>query len=592
MHGRHGGHEKASFKYLMPLFRYIKKFMVPFIIAILLSVVGTIFTIMGPNYISQIADLVGAGLDGSPIDLQAITGIGIFLACIYGGAFVLNYFQSFIMTIVWQKTGYRLRQDLSEKINRLPLRYFDNTLIGDILSRITNDVDTVTMTLHQSVGNLAHFLTQFLGALFFMFITNWVMTLVAIGAAILGFLGMILIMKHSQKYFNTYRKELGAINGHNEEIYSGHNVVRVYNAEAREQKKFDKINNNMFNAGWRSHFFSSIMPPLMAFVGNLGYVGVCVVGSIMALNGQITFGVVVAFMIYIRQFTQPLQQFGQIFTQLQSTAAASKRVFEFIDVEEMENDSQIADQIDHSSIKGDIEFKNVKFGYDPENVIIKNFSAVAKAGQKVAIVGPTGAGKTTMVNLLMRFYDVDQGEITIDGVNTRNMRRDEVHGLFGMVLQDTWLFEGSIKENIKYNTDATDEQVVEAAKNAGLHHFVMTLANGYDTILNEDANVSQGQKQLITIARAMVEDAPFLILDEATSSVDTRTEELIQQAMDRLMAGRTSFVIAHRLSTIRNADLILVMKEGDIIEQGNHEELLAQNGFYAELYNSQFDSID
>ena len=584
--------ERASLKHLKPLLNYVKKYWVALAAAVLLSVVGTVFTIIGPTYISRIANLITVGLTGQQIDIPAVTKIGIFLAIMYFLAYVFAYFQAFIMNWVTQKTTYGLRTEISKKINRLPLSYFDNTLIGDILSRVTNDIDTVGMTMNQSVGNLFHFGTQFIGSLILMLILEWRLALVAMGAAILGFIVMTIIMSKSHKYFVRQQRELGALNGHIEEIYSGHNVVRVYNAENKERDEFMAINRRFYNAAWRAQFLSGTMPPIMGFVGNLGYVAVCIVGSILALNGTITFGVVVGFTIYIRLFTNPLQQLGQVFTQLQSTAAASRRVFEFLEVPEMEDDSYKQQMIPEGQAKGDVEFEHVKFGYYPEKVIIKDFSAKAAAGHKIAIVGPTGAGKTTIVNLLMRFYDVDSGRITVDGVDINDMKRSEVHSLFGMVLQDTWLFEGTFKENIKYDKDVPDEKVIEAAQAAGIHHFIMTMPQGYDTILNEEANVSQGQKQLITIARAMVENAPFLILDEATSSVDTRTEVLIQEAMDKLMAGRTSFIIAHRLSTIKNADLILVMKDGDIIEQGNHEELLALGGFYAELYNSQFEQID
>ncbi|MBQ9815690.1 MAG: ABC transporter ATP-binding protein [Lachnospiraceae bacterium] len=584
--------ERASLRYLKPLLRYVRKYWVGLIAVVFFAVVGTLFTIIGPSYIRNITDLISAGLQGAPIDIAGITRIGIMLAIMYFLAYVFSYFQSFIMNLVTMKTTYGLRQDITSKINRLPLKYFDNTLIGDILSRVTNDVDTVGMTMAQSVGNLFHFGTQFLGSLVLMFIIEYRLALVALAAALLGFIIMTLIMSRSHKFFVRQQRELGALNGHVEEIYSGHNVVRAYNAEDEEREKFDTINGRLRNAAWKAQFFGGTMPPIMGFVGNLGYVAVCVVGSVLALNGHITFGVVVAFTMYIRLFTNPLQQLGQVFTQLQSTAAASRRVFEFLEEQEMDDESQKPRLLDKNTVKGEIVFDHVKFGYYPDHLVIKDFSAVARAGQKVAIVGPTGAGKTTIVNLLMRFYDVNEGRITIDGININDMSRKEIHDLFGMVLQDTWLFEGTFRDNIKYSKDATDEEIIAASKAAGIHHFIMTMPQGYDTILNEEASVSQGQKQLITIARAMVENAPFLILDEATSSVDTRTEVLIQEAMDKLMAGRTSFIIAHRLSTIKNADLILVMKEGDIIEQGSHDELIAQNGFYADLYNSQFEQID
>ena len=588
---RRRNNEKADFKYLKPLISYLGHNKIPLLLAIIFSVLGTVLTIVGPSLLSKITDLITEGFF-KDIDLAAIGRIGTLMLVFYIAAFVLSYFQGYLMNIVTQKTSFGLRNDISKKINVLPLRYFDNHLIGDILSRVVNDVDTIAMTLNQSIGNLFHAGTQFIGVLILMFITNWTLTLVALGAAVVGFILMIIVMSHSQKYFSAVQRELGMINGHEEEIYAGHAIVKAYNTEDIEYGKFKEINDRYKGVTWKAHFFGGVMSPIMAFSGNLGYVAVCIVGAVMVASGNISFGVVVAFMVYVRLFTQPLQQLGQVFTQLQSCAAASKRVFEFFDEDELPYDNDREILIPYGTAKGNVEFKNVKFGYREEKTIIKNFSALAQAGKKVAIVGPTGAGKTTLVNLLMRFYEINEGTITIDGHNIKDMRREEVHALFGMVLQDTWLFEGTFKENIKYNKEATDEQIIEAAKMAGIHHFIMTMPQGYDTVLDEESNISAGQKQLITIARAMVENAPFLILDEATSSVDTRTEELIQKAMDTLMAGRTSFIIAHRLSTIKNADLILVMKEGDIIEHGNHEELLAQNGFYAELYNSQFDQID
>ncbi len=582
--------DKADLKYLAPLIRYIGKYRAPLFLAIIMAVLGTVCTIIGPSFISQIADIISAGLFGV-VDIAAVLKIAIFIVIIYCLAWLFSFFQSFLMTIVTQKTSYLLRKDISGKINLMPLRYFDNTLIGDILSRVTNDIDTIGMTMTQSVGNLFQSGTQFIGVMLIMFITNWALTLVAIAAAIIGFVILVFVMKHSQKYFVMQQRELGTLNGHIEEIYSGHNIVRAYNAEDIEKKAFDDTNGRLYNAGWHSGFFGGLMGPIMAFVGNLGYVAVCVVGALMAINGDITFGTIVAFMIYVRFFTNPLQQFGQIFTQLQSTAAASKRVFEFLEEEEMEDDKDWPELIERGHAKGEIEFKNVNFGYYEGQTIINDFSTTAHAGKKVAIVGPTGAGKTTLVNLLMRFYEVNEGLIAIDGQDMSKMKREEVHALFGMVLQDTWLFEGTMRENIKYNKDVPDEAVVKAARAAGIHHFIQTLSKGYDTVLDENTTISQGQRQLVTIARAMVENAPFLILDEATSSVDTRTEVIIQEAMDKLMAGRTSFIIAHRLSTIKNADLILVMQHGDIVEQGNHEELMKKGGVYAGLYNSQFEEV-
>lgn len=588
---RRGNGETASLRFLGPLLSYMKKNLGMLIAAIICAVGGTILTIIGPKQVSKIADIISTGLTGE-MDIDAVVSIAVTLLILYSLAWILSYTQGFLMTIVTQRTSYGLRHDIVKQINILPLRYFDNNLIGDILSRVVNDVDTIGQTLTTSVGNLFQAGTQFIGVFVIMLFTSWQLSLVALGASIIGFTLLFLIMKNSQKYFVKSQALLGALNGHIEEIYAGHDVVNAYNANNYEGQKFDNLNNGFAECVWKSQFFGSLMPPIMGFVGNLGYVAVCVVGALMTMSGTITFGTVVAFMIYIRLFTSPLQQLGQIFTQLQSTAAASKRVFEFLEEEVLPDDMNLPIRIPHGQAKGNIEFKHVNFGYTPEKTIINDFSVLAPAGKKVAIVGPTGAGKTTMVNLLMRFYEVNSGEITIDGVPIKTMRREEVHALFGMVLQDTWLFEGTIRDNIKYSKEASDEKVIEAAKAAGIHHFIMTMPHGYDTILDENANVSAGQKQLITIARAMVEDAPFLILDEATSSVDTRTEELIQVAMDKLMANRTSFIIAHRLSTIKNADLILVMKDGDIIEQGNHEQLMEKGGFYADLYNSQFDQLD
>ena len=557
--------------------------------ALIFSIVGTILTLIGPDKLSEVTDLITAGLM-TGIDLDAVEDLCLLLVYMYGASFILSYFQGFIMNTVTQKVAKSLRTQISEKINRLPLRYFDSTSYGDILSRVTNDVDSIAQTLNQSVGNLVSAITLFFGSLFMMFITNAWMAITAILSTVIGFILMMFIMSKSQKYFIRQQRDLGLMNGHVEEIYSGHNIVKVYNDEAKAKAKFDEINEDLYECVWRSQFLSGLMMPLMSFIGNFGYVAVCIVGASLAMNEVITFGVIVAFMVYIRLFTQPLSQIAQAMTSLQQTAAASERVFEFLEEPEMQEENGKIN--DFTVSKGEVEFKHVHFGYHADRTIINDFSVTTKPGQKVAIVGPTGAGKTTMVNLLMKFYEANSGEILIDGMPINQLTRHNVHDLFGMVLQDTWIFEGTIRENIVYSMkNVSDEEVEKACKAVGIHHFIKTLPKGYETILNDKANLSAGQKQLITIARAMVENAPLLILDEATSSVDTRTETLIQEAMDKLMRGRTSFVIAHRLSTIKNANLILVMNHGDIIESGTHEQLMKQNGFYAELYNSQFEKL-
>lgn len=524
------------------------------------------------------------------VNIDNIFKLCVFLCVLYLTAYVINFAQGFIMATVTQKVSKDLRAQITNKINRLPLKYFDGTTYGDVLSRVTNDVDTIGFTLNGSVNSLFGATALFLGSLIMMFVTNWIMALSGVLATLLGFMLMVVIVSRSQKYFIRQQQCLGQLNGFVEEAYSGQEIIKAYNAESETSNKFEGLNSSLYLTAWKSQFFSGLMGPLMGFIGNFGYVVVCVVGAVLVHKGAIDFSVIIAIMIYIRLFTQPLSQLAQSLTNLQSTAAASERVFEFLNQPELENESHISTEL--KNIKGEVEFRQVKFGYSKNKLVIKDFSALIKPGQKVAIVGPTGAGKTTLVNLLMKFYNVTDGDILIDGISIKNLTRANVHDIFGMVLQDTWLFQGSVKENIRYNkTGITDEQIVEACKVCGIHHFIKTLPNGYDTILDDNTTISAGQKQLLTIARAMVENAPMLILDEATSSVDTRTEILIQQAMDRLTKNRTAFVIAHRLSTIKNADLILVLKDGDIVEQGNHETLLKQNGFYAELYNSQFEQV-
>lgn len=576
---------------LIKLFHYCRKYLPLILIALIGASIGTVLTLFGPDKLSEMTDLITGGLFGS-MDLEAIADIGWTLVIIYVVSFVLSLGQGLIMANITQRISKQLRTALSDKVNKLPMAYYNNTTTGDILSRVTNDIDTIGQTLNQSIGMLVTALCLFIGSLIMMFKTNVIMSLTAILSILLGFVLMMLLMKTSQKYFLSQQESLGAINGHVEEVYSGHFIVKAYNGENQMREAFETINENLRDSAYKAQFLSGLMMPMMMFIGNLGYVAVCIVGAVLAMNDEISFGVIVAFIMYIRYFTQPLAQMAQAAQSLQSASAASHRVFEFLEAEEMEDERHKQQKL--TSATGKVEFKNVQFSYSKNGKpVIKNFSTLAKPGQKIAIVGPTGAGKTTLVNLLMRFNEINGGDILIDDVSIHDLTRENIHDLFCMVLQDTWLFEGSIKENLIYNQDhITDEQVQQACQAVGLHHFIETLHDGYDTILNDKVNLSAGQKQQLTIARAMLKQAPMLILDEATSSVDTRTELLIQQAMDQLMEGRTSFVIAHRLSTIKNADVILVLKDGDILESGNHEELLAKNGFYAELYNSQFEQAE
>ena len=527
------------------------------------------------------------------IDMNKVKNIALFLATIYILSSIFGYIQGYTMTTVSNNYAKSLRSKISKKINVLPLKYFDSHETGDVLSRITNDVDTVAQNMNQSLATLVSSLTLFIGSIIMMFVTNWVMAITAILASLFGFAFMGIILGKSQKYFMKRQEQLGDLNGYVEEIYSGHNVVKAYNGDNQANNEFDELNESLRSSSRKSQFLSGMMQPIMGFVGNFGYVAVCIVGSLLVVNNTISFGVIVAFMIYVRLFTNPLSQIAQAMTGLQSTAAASERVFEFLDEKEMPNQDKCTNKLELGKVKGKIEFNHVKFGYDKNRTIIKDFSAKAMPGEKIAIVGPTGAGKTTLVNLLMKFYEINDGDILIDGVSTKTLTRENIHDLFIMVLQDTWLFEGTIRDNIKFNKeDITDEEIWKICETVGVDHFIKTLPGGLDSTLDDSDSVSQGQKQLLTIARGMVKNAPFLILDEATSNVDTRTEELVQKAMDKLTEGRTSFIIAHRLSTIKNADLILVMNEGNIIEQGTHDELMKQGGFYEKLYNSQFEKTN
>lgn len=577
----------AGGKTLGELLRYCRRYLPAIVISLICGAAGAVFSVIGPDKISDMVSLIEQGLAGQ-MDLRAIGRIGIFLTVLYGLSWFLEYGQQFILTTVTQRMSQNLRTEISEKMNRMPLRYFDVTSIGDILSRLTNDVDTIGQMLGSGAGTLISSVTLLLGALVMMFVTNALLAASAIAASLLGFVFMILLAGKSQKYFLAQQQTLGQIDGYIEEVFSGQQVIRAYNGEADAQSAFDAINASLYDSAWKSRFLSGMMMPIMGLVGNLGYVVVCVVGALMAAEGKISFGVIVSFMLYIRLFTQPLSQIAQVLTSIQPAVAACTRVFEFLNEEELEEESGKAKCL--PSVQGNVEFDHVRFGYRPDRPVIHDFSVNIRPGQKTAIVGHTGAGKTTIVNLLMRFYEVDSGEIRIDGIPVRQMKRERVRSLFCMVLQDTWIFEGTLRENLVYcKTGITDDQLDVVCRAVGLSHFVKSLPNGYDTVLNEHTSLSAGQRQLVTIARAMIADAPLLILDEATSSVDTRTELAVQEAMNALMDGRTSFIIAHRLSTIRNADLILVMQDGDIVESGNHARLMSQNGVYARLYNSQFE---
>jgi len=567
---------------------YMHKYIVPTVIALVLATGGAITSIIAPNKLSDLTNAIAEGFRVG-IDMDKVKSIALFLLILYLIGIVLNYLQGFIMATISNLFAQDLRKSSEEKINKLPLKFFDEHETGNILSIITNDIDTMANAMSNSLGTLVSSVTLFVGSIVMMFVTNVTMAITAILSSVLGFILMFFILKRSQKYFTARQKELGKLDGHIEEIYSSHNVVKAYNGEKLAREQFDEYNNNVYNASRKSQFLSGLMQPIMSFIGNFGYVAVCVVGAILAMDNKIEFGVIVSFMIYIRLFTNPLSQIAQAMTNVQSGTAASERIFKFLEEPEMADESNLTDYLDPKKVKGNIEFKHVKFSYDGENNVIKDFNCVVKPGQKVAIVGHTGAGKTTMVNLLMKFYDIKDGDILIDGKSIHNLKRENIHDLFIMVLQDTWLFNGTIRDNIKYNDKSTDKEIMNALKVVGVDHFVKSLPGVLDYKITDSDTISAGQKQLLTIARGMIKNAPFLILDEATSSVDTRTEELVQQAMDKLTEGRTSFIIAHRLSTIKNADIILVMDHGNIIEQGSHKDLMKKNGFYANLYNSQFE---
>ncbi|MDU7926204.1 MAG: ABC transporter ATP-binding protein [Finegoldia magna] len=582
-------------KTLKEMAGYLKPYFPLILIAVVASVIATILQIIGPDKLKLITDEITKGLPkivkGKPvvtaIDMDSVKSITLMLLIFYLSSLVLNLLQRFIMADVTQKISKSFREKIANKINRLPFSYFDNTTFGDILSRVTNDVDTISQSLNQSVGTLLTSIVMLIGTVVMMIYNSGILTITTILSSLVGFVFITIIMKKSQKYFKEQQQNLGDINGQIEEVYTGHNVIKAYNAGARTVEEFEQTNTKLYTSAWKSQFLSGLMMPIMQFAGNFSYVMVCIVGGALAINGKISFGVIVAFMIYVRLFTNPLSDIAQSFNTLQRAAAAGERVFEFLNEEELEEEN-VTEKLEKA--KGEVEFKNVRFGYDPEKIIIKDFSVKVNPGEKIAIVGPTGAGKTTIVNLLMRFYEINDGQILVDGIDTKNLSRENLRDQFCMVLQDSWVFEASVRENITFGEkDITDEELIDVCKRVNLDHFIRTLPQGYDTILDDKQSLSQGQLQLLTIARAMVSHAPMLILDEATSSVDTRTEIIVQDAMDELAKGRTSFVIAHRLSTIKNADLILVMKDGDIVEKGKHDELLKRDGFYAQLYNAQFE---
>ena len=582
-------------KTLKEMARYLKPYFPLILIAVVASVIATILQIIGPDKLKLITDEITKGLPkmvkGKPvmaaIDMDNVKSITMMLVIFYGSSLLLNLLQRFIMADVTQKISKSFREKIANKVNKLPFSYFDNTTFGDILSRVTNDVDTISQSLNQSVGSLLTSVVMLVGTVVMMIYNSGILTVTTILSSLVGFVVIIIIMKKSQKHFKAQQENLGDINGQIEEVYTGHNVIKAYNAGEMMTDEFEETNTKLYTSAWKSQFLSGLMMPVMQFAGNFSYVMVCIVGGALAINGKISFGVIVAFMIYVRLFTNPLSDIAQSFNTLQRAAAAGERVFEFLNEKELEEEN-VTEKLDRA--KGEVEFKDVRFGYNPDKIIIKDFSVKVNPGEKIAIVGPTGAGKTTIVNLLMRFYEINDGQILVDGIDTKKLSRDNLRDQFCMVLQDSWIFEASVRENITFGEEnITDEELIDACKRVNLDHFIRTLPQGYDTILNDKRSLSQGQLQLLTIARAMVSHAPMLILDEATSSVDTRTEIIVQDAMDELAKGRTSFVIAHRLSTIKNADLILVMKDGDIVEKGKHDELLAQDGFYAQLYNAQFE---